>query len=184
MVEERDFRQRIQEIGRLIADLDQAREDKARALLQLMMDLHGAGLERIMEIVFAEPDSGRQIIDKLGRDPVAGSLLVLHGLHPDDLETRVARALDQVAARLRQQEVEVQLLGIAQGTVRVRARPNAHACGSTAATVRAEIEEAVYEAAPEVASVVIEDLEPRSSGGFVALEKLAPAALAQTETGD
>ena len=46
------------------------------------MELHGAGLERMLEIVRANGDSGQLILDSLGRDDMVSSLLVLYGLHP------------------------------------------------------------------------------------------------------
>ena len=65
----------------------------AKELVQLLMDLHGSGLERILEIVFQSGESGRRIIDELGEDPLVSGLLILYGLHPDDLQTRVERKL-------------------------------------------------------------------------------------------
>lgn len=192
MVDEKEFRERIQEIGRLVSALDDITDNKIRTstreLLQLVMELHGTGVEKMMEIIFAQGDAGKEIIEKLGRDHIVSSLLVLHGLHPDALETRVARAVEQTAAHLRKQEVELELLSVEQGIVRVHAKTSAHACGSTAATVRAAIEEAVYEAAPDIGSLLIEGLEPKSANGFVGLDQLVPAAVAaplvETEAGD
>lgn len=192
MVDEKEFRERVQTIGRLLAALDEIEDNKARTsareLVQLVMELHGAAVERMMEVVFAQGSAGAEIIESLGRDRVVSSLLALHGLHPDDVETRVARAVQAAAAKLRKQDVEVQLLGIEQGGVRVSARAGAHACGSTAATVQAAIEEAVYEAAPEISSLAIEGLAPKPTSGFVGLDQLlgaeAAAPLAQTKAGD
>jgi hypothetical protein len=191
LVDEKEFRERVQTIGRLVAALDKIEDNEtrtsARELVQLVMELHGAAVERMLEIVFAQGSIGADIIEKLGHDRVAGSLLALHGLHPDDLETRVARAVRETAAKLRKQDVEVQLLGIEQGSVRVSARTNTHACGSTAATVRTAVEEAVYEAAPEISLLVIEGLETKNGNGFVGLDQLlganAAAPLAQTKAG-
>jgi len=190
--EEKQFRERVQEIGRLLASLDEIADNKARnsarELVQLVMDLHGAGVEKMMEIIFAQDDAGKAIIEKLGRDGIVSSLLVLHGLHPDPMETRVERAVENAAVHLRKQEVEVQLLSVEGGVVCIQARLSTHACGSTAATVRGTIEEAVYEAAPEIASLVIEGLEPKSASGFVGLDQLmgvaAPAPLMESKAGD
>ena len=191
MVDEKEFRERLQGIGQLISGLEEITDSKAqssaRELTQLIMELHCAGLEKMMEIIFAQGAAGVEIIDQLGRDRVVSSLLVLHGLHPDDLATRVSRAVELIAAKLRKQEVEVQLLSVNEQTVRVSAQTNAHACGSTAATVRAEIEDAIYEAAPEVGSLVIEGLEPKSASGFVNIDQLVGTASAnqlQSKAGD
>ncbi|HEV7673368.1 MAG TPA: NifU family protein, partial [Candidatus Angelobacter sp.] len=91
MVNEKDFRQRVQQMAELAADLERISDDKIRAsakeLVHLLMELHGAGLERIMETVFAAGEPGVAMIDKLSLEPLVSSLLVLHGLHPDDFET-------------------------------------------------------------------------------------------------
>ena len=65
----------------------------ARDLVQLLMEVHGAGLERIMEIVFESGAPGTALIDRLGQDPIVRNLLLLYSLHPDDMETRVVKAL-------------------------------------------------------------------------------------------
>ena len=191
MVDEKEFRERLQDIGRLISGLEEITDSKAqssaRELIQLVMELHCAGLEKMMEIIFAQGAAGAEIIDQLGRDRMVSSLLVLHGLHPEDVATRVSRAVELIAAKLRKQEVEVQLLSADEKTVRVGAQTNAHACGSTAATVRAEIEDAIYEAAPEVESLVIEGLEPKSASGFVNIDQLIGTASAnqlESKAGD
>jgi hypothetical protein len=192
VVDEKEFRKRLQNIGQLISGLDDIADKTAQAsvreLTQFIMELHADGMERMMEIVFAQGIPGAEIIEQLGRDPMVSSLLVLHGLHPDDIQTRVARAVEQVAAKLRKQDVEVQLLSADHQAVQISAHTNAHACVSTTATVRAEIEDAIYQAAPEVESLVIEGLEPRSANGFVNIDQLAnqvtAANLLESKAGD
>jgi Fe-S cluster biogenesis protein NfuA len=175
--DEKDFQQRMQKLGSLVHDLetiaDPASRAAAKELVQLLMDLHGTGLERILEIVFQSGDAGHRIIDELGQDQLIGSLLVLYGLHPDELETRVERKLRQIASKLHKMGAEAKLVSVNAGEVRVRARIDGHACGSTGRTVQATLEEAIYEAAPDLTSLVVEGLEePAVSGGFIAIEKL------------
>jgi hypothetical protein len=69
---------------------------------------------------------------------------------------------------------------VEQGHVRVLARTSVHACGSTAGKVQTSIEEAIYEFAPEVASLNIEGLEAKSASGFVDLDQLIGATAAPT----
>ncbi|MCU1333300.1 MAG: thioredoxin-like protein [Candidatus Angelobacter sp.] len=181
VVNEKDFRERVQQMAELAAGLERISDDKIRAsakeLVHLLMELHGSGLERIMETVFAAGEPGAAIIDKLSREPLVSSLLVLHGLHPDDFETRVTSAVEALRPRLRKQDVEVELLEVSEAAVRVRVTPSAHACGSTTTTLRASVEEAIYEAAPEVDSLVIEGLEGKSASGFVSLDTLVSGAM-------
>jgi Fe-S cluster biogenesis protein NfuA len=187
VAEEKEFRERVLEIGQLIEGLDKISDNNARTsareLVQLVMELHGVALDKVMEVVFESGPAGEEIIERLGRDPVVGGALVLHGLHPDDLETRVARAIEQLKPRLRKQDVEVELLGIQEGAVRVHVTKSAHACSSTNNTVRSTVEEAIYEAAPDVGSITIEGLDNKPANGFVALDQLMSSALTKEFAG-
>src|ERR1700737_4947070 len=91
---------RIRRIETLVARMeaipDAATRSDMRQLVETILELHGAGLERMMEIVHAMGESGRLAIDHLAAEPLVSSLLVLHGLHPDDIETRVQMALDRL----------------------------------------------------------------------------------------
>jgi hypothetical protein len=88
----------------------------------VVTELYGAGLERLLDILH---DAGRldaDVLDALAGDDLVASLLLVHGLHPYDLETRVEQALRVVCGRaLRKQGVGVELTAIdADGTVRLR----------------------------------------------------------------
>jgi Fe-S cluster biogenesis protein NfuA len=176
VAEDKDFRQRMQQIGGLVEKIediaDPALRATAKELLQLLMEMHGAGLEKIMEITVRAGDSGVGIIDELARDPLVSSLLILYGLHPEGLERRVAKALDRIRSGLRKHGHEVELLAVEEGVVRVRIGMDGHACGSTAKAIRSAVGEAIYEWAPDITSLLIEGPEATSSSGFVALEKL------------
>jgi Fe-S cluster biogenesis protein NfuA len=180
VVDEKDSQQRIQKIGGLVHDLETIADPAVRAaakeLVQLLMDLHGTGLERILEIVFQSGESGSQIIDDLGQDQLVSSLLVLYGLHPDELQTRVERKLEQIVSKLHKMGAEAKLVSVNGGDVRVRIRVDSHACGSTSRTVQAAVEEAMYEAAPDMTSLVVEGLEEPADSGFIALDKLLGSA--------
>jgi hypothetical protein len=65
-----EFQEQIRQLGKLVAQFDDlpdsAAKSASRELVQLLMDVHGRGLERAMEIVFDAGDSAPVIIDKLG----------------------------------------------------------------------------------------------------------------------
>jgi Fe-S cluster biogenesis protein NfuA len=177
MPDDKDFRNKIQRIGELVGELENITDPELRvstkSLVQLLLDLHSAGLERAMEIVARDGESGQRTIDELGRDPLVSSLLVLYGLHPLDLESRVAQAVERVQPRVRKGGGELELLSIDNGEVRLHLRTTGHTCGSTAKTLRSMVEDALYEAAPDVRNLLIEGLdEETASVGFVSLDKL------------
>jgi Fe-S cluster biogenesis protein NfuA len=180
VVDEKDFQKRVQKIGGLVHDLetiaDPASRAAAKELVQLLMDLHGTGLERILEIVFQSGESGARIIDDLGQDQLVSSLLILYGLHPDELQTRVERKLNQIASKLHKAGAEAKLVSVIGGDVRVRLRVEGHGCGSTSRTLQTTVEEAIYVAAPDLTSLVVEGLEEPADAGFISVEKLLGAS--------
>ena len=188
MTDDKDFQNRVQKIGHLVRDLETVADPAARAatkeLVQLLMDMHGAGLERVMEIVFQSGDPGARLINEMGQDPLVSSLLVLYGLHPDDLQTRVERKLKEIDSKLHKMGAEASLVSVQDGHIHLKAHVDGHSCGSTARSVQAVLEEAVYEAAPDLSSLKVEGLEEPSASGFVALDKLTapPAPLHQRLT--
>jgi Fe-S cluster biogenesis protein NfuA len=175
-----EFQQRIQSIERMLGEIegsaDPSLRTSVRQLVQLVMDLHGAGLERMLELIRAD-GAGESLVHKLGRDDLVASLLVLYGLHPLSLDARITEGLDKARERLRSHQGEVELLSIEEGAVKLRLHVNGHGCGSTAQALKEIVEDAVYQCAPDIASLVIEDAAAKP--GFVSLEMLqgtAPAA--------
>jgi Fe-S cluster biogenesis protein NfuA len=183
-----EFQEQVQQLGKLIMQFDQMQESPqkniCKELVQLLMDVHGAGLARMMEIIFESRDPGPLIVDKLGNDTITSSLLLLYSLHPDDLETRVDRALENMRARLRKISCSVDLASIVEGAVQVRVSTSGHGCGSSTKDVRAIVEEGIYELAPDVVSLEIFGLEEPSASGFVALETLMGHSLVATAHGE
>jgi Fe-S cluster biogenesis protein NfuA len=181
VVDEKDFQKRVQRIEGLVHDLetvaDPAARSTAKELIQVLMDLHATSLERILEIVFQSGNAGTAVIDELGQDSLVSSLLVLYGLHPEDLQTRVERKLKEVGSKLHKMGAEVQLVSADDGEVRLRASVEGHSCGSTSRTVQATVEDAIYEVAPDLSTLIIEGLEESTASGFVALEKLVGSPL-------
>lgn len=179
MADDKDFRAKIQRIGELVAELDSITQPEirasAKALVQLILDLNAAGLEQALEIIAKDRDTGQKIIDDLGRDALVSSLLVLYGLHPLDLESRVEQALEKVRASVRKGGGELELLSLTGGTVRLRLRVTGHTCGSTGNTLKKMVEDALFEAAPDMTGLLIEGLEEAGSAGFVPLGKLGGA---------
>ena len=171
-----EFQDQVRQLGKLITQFDQMPEGPQKTackeLVHLLTDVHAAGLERIMEIVFESSGTGATIIDELGRDTITSSLLLLYSLHPDDLETRVNKAMERMRPRLRKVSCSAALVRIDAGAVKIRLTTSGHSCGFSAKDVRATVEEGIYELAPDVASLEILGPEEPSPSGFVALERL------------
>ena len=187
MSDAQDFQQRVRRIGALVEEIETIADPVARSatrqLMQVVMEFHGAALDRALEILAAGGEPGMAFVEQLGRDPMVSSLLALYGLHPESAETRVRKTVDRLVPQVRRDGAAIELLGFEDGAVRIKITPGAHACGSTTQALRSLVEDAVYEAAPDVASLTIEGLDGKPATGFVSLDKLSgPSAVAATIT--
>jgi Fe-S cluster biogenesis protein NfuA/nitrite reductase/ring-hydroxylating ferredoxin subunit len=160
---ESSLQQQTNEIESLVAKLESLGDDEARAtalaLVRALTEFYGSGIERILEITAER--AGTETIDHLCSDPLVSSLLLLHGLHPLDMATRVEQALERVRPYLGTHGGNVELAGIDDGgVVRLRMMGTCQGCPSSTRTMKLAIEDAIYEAAPEVAGIVAEGQEP------------------------
>jgi Fe-S cluster biogenesis protein NfuA len=154
---------------------DPAMSAMAKDLVQRLMEFHGAGIERMLEIIHNDPAGRDNVIDALGQDPLVRSLLLLYGLHPDGLEARVQEALEKTRPYLKSHGGNVNLIGVDDaGAVSLRLEGSCHGCASSSATLKLAVEEAIYEAAPDVTAIIVEgEVEERSrSVAFVPLSAL------------
>ncbi|MEY2439371.1 MAG: hypothetical protein QOI34_756 [Verrucomicrobiota bacterium] len=169
----RELEDRLTRIETLIKAIDEIGDEKsrsqARELVEALLEMQGAGLERLMEIIYDSGPTGQSMIDELGGDELVSGLLLVHGLHPLDLESRVRNALEKVGPRLAQHGGSVDLLGVTrEGAVKLRLAGNCHGCPSSILTLKFSIEEALYAAAPDVTSLEVEGatpLEPAKADG-------------------
>ena len=146
---------RIEElINALSAAADSAVAAQARELVQALLELHGATLERALEIVH---ENDLTLVDKLADDSLVSNLLILHGLHPLDLEARVRGALEKVKPRLGLHGGSVEMIGVTpEGAIKLRLEGNCNGCPSSRVTLKSSIEEAIYAAAPDVTGLEVE----------------------------
>jgi Fe-S cluster biogenesis protein NfuA len=144
------------------------------------MEFHGAAIGAIFEKLAKNGDAGRLLIDDLASDQLVSSLLLLYGLHPVDLETRVKRGLEKVKPYLHSHGGNIELLDIStDGVVRVSLQGSCHSCPSSAVTMKTSVEQAIYEAAPDVSGIEVDGIEPEPTAppsGFVPVEMLIHSA--------
>jgi Fe-S cluster biogenesis protein NfuA len=146
----------IQRVETLVAELeaaDPACQAAARNLVRAVLDLHAAGLARIVEWLSQGGAAARAVLDACCRDDLVGHLLLLHDLHPKDLETRVSQALEKLRPQLHKSGGNVELLEVAAGTVRLHAQIDCNGDTAARAAFRSRIEQAVLEAAPDAEAI-------------------------------
>ena len=130
----------------------------AEELVGLLVGLYGDGLAQIVTVLRAQGPAGDEVLARLADDPLVESLLLLHGLHPLDVDARIQRALDRVRPYLGSHAGGVEYLGVTDGAARLRLEGSCHGCPSSTVTVELAISTAVRDAAPEVAEVVVEGM--------------------------
>lgn len=145
-------------------------------LLRLVVDLYGTGLSRIVELLQAD-GTVEELRERLLADEVVASLLLLHGLYPRDIATRVLGALEKVRPYLGSHGGDVELLGIdeAAGVVQLRLGGSCDGCPSSMLTVKLAVEAAIKEAAPEISQVEVEGLAESNEGSRPVESLLAKA---------
>ncbi len=127
----------------------------AEELVGLLVGLYGDGLGRIVAVLADSGEAGPAALARLTEDPLVESLLLLHGLHPLDVDARIQRALDRVRPYLGSHAGGVQYLGVTDGVARLQLEGSCNGCPSSTVTVQLAIQGAVEEAAPEVTQVVV-----------------------------
>ena len=159
--------QEVQEHNHLAARIDTLVQEvaafpdpQARAttqeLVQALLDMYGEGLARLLELTAQTGASGLALIDTFAGDDLLGSLFMLHGLHPLDIETRVMQALDEVRPYLKSHGGNVEFVKVEDGIAHLRLEGSCHGCPGSTITLKLAIEEAIYKAAPDLDGLQVE----------------------------
>jgi Fe-S cluster biogenesis protein NfuA len=158
-VNDKEVRARVAKIDTLLERVENIAEpasrDAALAAVQGLIDLYGEGLSRIVAHVTTTCDDAMsaRVADALVDDELVSHLLLLHGLHPNDLHDRVEQALASVRPYLASHGGNVELAGIEDGVARVTLSGSCHGCAASELTLRAMVDDAVLAAAPELLRV-------------------------------
>ncbi len=140
--------------------------ERAEELVRLVADLYGAGLERILDIMYDRGHLDDDVLAALAADELVSSLLLVHGLHPYDVTTRVENALESVRPYLGSHGGDVELLDVTEdGVVRLRLLGSCDGCPSSSVTLTLAVEGAVEAAAPEVTSIEVETSDGDDGAG-------------------
>lgn len=176
---------RVQElVARVEALSDPAARETAQELLDAVLELYGDGLERIFGALEEAGPAGESVREKLAADGVVSSLLMIHGLYPVPLETRVAEALERVRPYMESHGGGVEVLGLEDDVLRLRLHGSCDGCPSSASTLELAIKQELEEAAPDLLGIEVEGLVeqqvPSFSGGALPLVAAEPPPPAWT----
>lgn len=123
--------------------------ERAEQLVREVVELYGAALARVV----AALDTGT--LERLARDDLVASLLLVHGLHPHDVEARVQAALESVRPYLGSHGGDVELVEIVDGVVRLELAGSCRGCPSSSVTLELAVQDAVRTAAPEIEAIEV-----------------------------
>ena len=110
-----DVERRLAELDELLARVEQIPGPTGALALEAVtavVEIYGAALSRAL-LLARSPEA-------FTGDPLLGHLLLVHRMHPDPVDVRVRRALDDIGSRLGPHGASLELLGIADGTAQVR----------------------------------------------------------------
>ncbi len=173
--------EKLQRIDLIIQEIEASGDPRLRAcaveLTSLLMEIHGAGLAKIVEALRESGPPGEALVEQFTREPMIAGLLLLYGLHPTPLSVRVQQALDKVRPLMRSHGGEVTLLEVSEERVRLRLEGACHGCPSSRQTMHNAIEQAMHEFAPDIAELHVEgvtapDSDSKPAAGFVSWEQL------------
>jgi Fe-S cluster biogenesis protein NfuA/nitrite reductase/ring-hydroxylating ferredoxin subunit len=185
LLDDRGLQERVARVETLLGEIEALEDPKARSkaaeMVRVLLELYGEGLARMMETV-AEGEERERTFEAFARDELVSHLLLLHGLHPLDVESRVVRALEEVRPYLQSHGGNVELLGVEGGVARLRMQGSCDGCPSSAMTLKLAIEEAVQKAAPDLEGIEAEGVaEPKPATTFVAGPTLRKKEKKRTE---
>jgi Fe-S cluster biogenesis protein NfuA len=151
--------ERIDElVQRLESGVDPATRAAAQELVQTLMDLHGTALERILAMARSRGQAASSLVEEFAQDEIVRNVMLLYGLHPVDIETRVRAALEKTRPYMRSHGGNVELVRIDDdGRVHLHMQGSCQGCPSSAVTLKQAIEQAILETAPDVTSIVVDD---------------------------
>lgn len=144
----------LEEIG------DVAARSTARDLVDAVIDLHALALARTMTIVMSD-EGGSDLARRLACDDYVAATMLLHGLHPEDPETRLRKKLAAMRPHWGVRGFRVELVEVSASSAKARILWSDESLDRRA--VRLEVEADLTNAAPDLDMISIEEVERASS---------------------
>jgi Fe-S cluster biogenesis protein NfuA len=162
------FRVQTERVEKLAARLESAGDPEIRAaaldLVQSVVELHGAALQHLVDSL-VQTSAGQQALSEALENDLVSSMLLLHNLHPDDLETRVLRGIEKARPYLKSHGGDVELAAVRDGIVHLRLHGTCGSCPSSSLTLKNAVEDALFEVAPDIVEIVSENAADTAQSG-------------------
>jgi hypothetical protein len=148
-------------IARLVAELERAPDAgasrAAHELVAATLALHAEGLGRLLALLAQAGPTAQAVVEQWMREDVGRGLLLLHGLHPLSLGQRLERGLDAARRVAAEAGCVLEALGSSDTAVSLRIQAGEREVHSE--RLRADLEAAVLDWAPEIERIQIHGLE-------------------------
>jgi Fe-S cluster biogenesis protein NfuA/nitrite reductase/ring-hydroxylating ferredoxin subunit len=155
--------ERVQDLqAQLESSRDSATRELADDLVSAVVQMYGAGLERVLSILLEAGPEGERLAASLPDDPLVATLLLIHDLHPVPLEQRVRQALDSVRPYMESHGGNVELLSLEHGVARIHLQGSCSDCSASSVTLELAIKQALEEAAPDLEGLEVEGVAPQA----------------------
>jgi Fe-S cluster biogenesis protein NfuA/nitrite reductase/ring-hydroxylating ferredoxin subunit len=149
-------------LQKLLREVEALPYPGAKELIQDCMEsvlgFYGAGLKRIIQVVSGDGPEGRKVFRDLIRDDVVKGLLLIHDLHPLNLEARLLEALDKVRPYLKSHGGNVELISLENDVARLRLQGTCQSCASSSVTLELAIRHAIEQACPDLVHFEVEGI--------------------------
>ena len=146
----------------LDAHADPLVRERAREAVELLMEIQGAALNRVLALTADPALGGGPLVTRIADDPLLGPLLTVHGLHPHTAEVRVNRLMERLRGRIAAAGCRLARITVEDGRLGVQLAGWSR-LGPDAVDGLRRLLEAVLEVAPEFSSILIEDERARQA---------------------
>jgi len=158
--------ERVQDLQALLeSSTESATRELADQLVSAVVQMYGAGLERIVGALTDAGADGERLAASLAEDPLVATLLLIHDLHPVGLEQRVQEALDSVRPYMESHGGNVELLSLENGVARIHLQGSCSDCAASSVTLELAIKQALEQAAPDLEGLEVEGVKAQPTAG-------------------
>ncbi|QGN00167.1 hypothetical protein [Methylocystis parvus] len=161
----------LQRMQTAMTGLDEIGDATARSvakdLVDALLDLHGLALARTITFLM-NAEGGRVLAEGLADDDCVAATMLLHGLHPEDPETRLRKKISAMRPHWGVRGFRVELTEVSASSAKARL-----ICSNPIADRRAvlvEVETALTDAAPDLDAISVEEVEEAEPESAAALQ--------------
>jgi Fe-S cluster biogenesis protein NfuA len=142
-----------------------------------LLELYGDGLSRILELLDQSGPNALPVRDALLRDKTVSALLLIHDLHPLDLETRLRHALEGLHPYMQSHGGSIEVVSVEEQVARLRFLGACKGCPSAAVTMELAVRRAVTEACPDLIGLEVEGVHSDGHGNGSAVRECGQSVL-------